>query len=42
LNNGTHFTDPACGGWSVFDIKAMRLEVILFRCHFFDAAFSGL
>ncbi len=41
-DNGTHFTDPAGDGWSVSDIKAMRSEGLLFRCHSFDAACADL
>jgi transposase InsO family protein len=40
-DNGTHVTDPG-GGWSVSDIKAMRAEGVLFRCHSFDAACADL
>jgi transposase InsO family protein len=41
-DNGTHFTDPTGDGWSVSDIKAMRAEGVLFRCHSFDAACADL
>ena len=41
-DNGTHFTEPAGGGWSVSDIKAMQAEGVLFRCHSFDAACADL
>ncbi len=37
-DNGTHFTDPTGDGWTPADIKVMRAEGILFRCHAFDAA----
>ena len=41
-DSGTHVTDPGGGGWSVSDIKAMRAEGVLFRCHSFDAACADL
>ncbi len=39
---GTHFTDPTGDGWTPEDIKAMRAEKILFRCHSFEAACADL
>ena len=41
-DNGTHFTDPTGDGWTPEDIKAMRAEKILFRCHSFEAACADL
>ena len=41
-DNGTHFTDPTGDGWTPADIKAMRAEGVLFRCHAFDAACADL
>jgi hypothetical protein len=41
-DNGTHFTDPTGDGWAPEDIKAMRAEKILFRCHSFEAACADL
>jgi transposase InsO family protein len=37
-DNGTHFTDPTGDGWTPDDIKAMRAQKVLFRCHSFEAA----
>ena len=37
-DNGTHFTEPTGDGWTPEDIKAMRAEGVLFRCHSFEAA----
>ena len=41
-DNGTHFTDPTGDGWTPEDIKAMRAEKVLFRCHAFEAACANL
>ncbi len=41
-DNGTHFTDPTGDGWTPEDIKAMRAEGVLFRCHSFEAACADL
>src|SRR5215210_5395406 len=41
-DNGTHFTDPSGDGWTPEDIKAMRAEKVLFRCHAFEAACADL
>src|SRR3954454_16733417 len=41
-DNGTHFTDPTGDGWTPEDIKAMRAENVLFRCHSFEAACADL
>src|SRR4028119_621035 len=41
-DNGTHFTDPSGDGWTPEDIKAMRAEKVLFRCHPFEAACADL
>jgi len=41
-DNGTHFTDPSGDGWTPEDIKAMRAQKVLFRCHAFEAACADL
>ena len=41
-DNGTHFTDPAGDGWTPEDIRAMRAQKVLFRCHSFEAACADL
>jgi transposase InsO family protein len=41
-DNGTHFTDPSGDGWTPEDIKAMRAQKMLFRCHAFEAACADL
>jgi transposase InsO family protein len=41
-DNGTHFTDPSGDGWTPEDIKTMRAEKVLFRCHSFEAACADL
>jgi transposase InsO family protein len=41
-DNGTHFTDPTGDGWTPEDIKAMRAEKVLFRCHAFELACADL
>ncbi|WP_376984637.1 IS481 family transposase [Bosea sp. R86505] len=41
-DNGTHFTEPTGDGWTPADIKAMRAEGVLFRCHSFEAACADL
>ena len=41
-DNGTHFTDPTGDGWTPEDIRAMRAENVLFRCHSFEAACADL
>ena len=41
-DNGTHFTDPTGDGWTPEDIRAMRAEKLLFRCHSFEAACADL
>src|SRR5215216_4814206 len=41
-DNGTHFTEPTGDGWTPEDIKAMRAEKVLFRCHAFEAACADL
>lgn len=41
-DNGTHFTDPTGDGWTPEDIKAMRADGVLFRCHSFEAACADL
>ncbi len=42
LDNGTHFTEPTCDGWTPQDVKAMRDEGVLLRCLFFKAACADL
>lgn len=32
-DNGTHFTDPTSDDWTPEDIKVMRAQKMLFRCH---------
>jgi transposase InsO family protein len=41
-DNGTHFTDPTGDGWTPEDIKAMRAQGVLFRCHSFELACADL
>jgi len=41
-DNGTHFTDPTGDGWTPEDIKAMRAQNMLFRCHSFESACADL
>ena len=41
-DNGTHFTDPAGDGWTPENIRAMRAQNVLFRCHSFEAACADL
>ena len=41
-DNGTHFTDPTGDGWTPKDIRAMRAEGVLLRCHSFEAACADL
>lgn len=41
-DNGTHFTDPAGNGWTPEEIKAMRADGVLFRCHSFELACADL
>jgi transposase InsO family protein len=41
-DNGTHFTEPAGNAWTPAEIKAMRAEGALFRCHAFEAACADL
>src|SRR3712207_8598461 len=41
-DNGTRFTDPSGDGWTPEDIKAMRAQKVLFRCHAFEAACADL
>ena len=41
-DNGAHFTEPTGDGWTPEDIKAMRAEGVLFRCHSFEAACADL
>ena len=39
---GTHFTEPTGDGWTPEDIRAMRAQGVLFRCHSFEAACADL
>lgn len=41
-DNGTHFTDPQGGGWTVAEIKEMLARKEIFRCHSFDLACAQL
>ena len=41
-DNGTHFTEPTGDGWTPEDIKAMRADGMLFRCHSFEMACADL
>ena len=41
-DNGTHFIDPAGDGWTPENIRAMRPQNVLFRCHSFEAACADL
>ena len=41
-DNGTHFTEPSGNAWTPAEIKAMRAEKVLFRCHSFEAACADL
>ena len=41
-DNGTHFTDPTGDGWTPEDIKEMRAQKILIRCHSFELACADL
>ena len=41
-DNGTHFTEPSGTAWTPTEIKAMRAEKVLFRCHSFEAACADL
>ena len=41
-DNGTHFTEPSGDAWTPAEIKAMRAEKVLFRCHAFEAACADL
>ncbi len=37
-DNGTHFTEPSGETWTPAEIKQMRADKILFRCHAFEGA----
>jgi transposase InsO family protein len=39
---GTHFTEPTGDGWTPEDIKAMRAQGVMFRCHSFELACADL
>src|SRR3954468_9778300 len=41
-DNGTHFTELSANAWTPEEIKAMRAEKGLFRCHSFEAACADL
>ena len=41
-DNGTHFTDPSGETWTPAEIKQMRADKVLFRCHSFEAACADL
>ena len=41
-DNGTHFTEPSGNTWTPAEIKAMRAEKVLYRCHSFEGACADL
>jgi transposase InsO family protein len=41
-DNGTHFTEPSGNTWTPEEIRAMRAEKVLFRCHSFEGACADL
>jgi transposase InsO family protein len=41
-DNGTHFTEPSGNTWTPAEIRAMRAEKVLFRCHSFEGACADL
>jgi transposase InsO family protein len=41
-DKSTHFTEPDGTGWTPEDIKQMRAEKVLFRCHSFEMACADL
>ena len=41
-DNGTHFTEPSGETWTPAEIKQMRAEKVLFRCHSFEGACADL
>lgn len=41
-DNGTHFTEPSGNTWTPEEIRAMRAEKVLFRCHSFEGACTDL
>ena len=41
-DNGTHFTEPSGNTWTPKEIRAMRAEKVLFRCHSFEGACADL
>jgi len=41
-DNGTHFTEPSGNTWTPEEIRAMRAEGVLFRCHSFEGACADL
>ena len=41
-DNGTHFTEPSGNTWTPAEIKAMRTEKVLYRCHSFEGACADL
>jgi transposase InsO family protein len=41
-DNGTHFTEPAGGGWKPADIRRMTAAGEPFRCHAFELACADL
>ncbi len=41
-DNGTHFTEPSGNAWTPEEIRAMRADKVLFRCHSFEGACADL
>ena len=41
-DNGTHFTEPSGNTWTPAEIKALRAEKVLYRCHSFEGACADL
>ena len=41
-DNGTHFTEPSGNAWTPEEIRTMRAEKVLFRCHSFEGACADL
>jgi len=41
-DNGTHFTEPSGETWTPAEIKQMRADKVLFRCHAFEGACAHL
>lgn len=41
-DNGTNLTEPSGNTWTPAEIRAMRAEKVLFRCHSFEDAWANL